>query len=91
MNSIVTCVTCEQVLTGGRCTNGRCPGYMPSEEEDDTAQKRIAELEGENARLRPVVEWAARGPCLCHPANKARGMDCLKDAADIALAPKSDA
>lgn len=31
--------------------------------------------------LRAVVEWAARCPCVCHPANKAKGMYCLSDAA----------
>lgn len=25
---VVTCVTCEQVLDGGRCTNPMCPGYV---------------------------------------------------------------
>ncbi len=40
--------------------------------------------------LLPVVEWAARGPCLCHPANKANGMECLKDAADAALKLKEE-
>lgn len=25
--TIATCVTCKQVLTRGRCTNRRCPGY----------------------------------------------------------------
>ncbi len=36
--------------------------------------------------LADVAMWAARGPGLCHPANKADGADCLKDAADDALA-----
>jgi hypothetical protein len=53
-------------------------------------EQHIAELERENERLRPVVEWAARGPCICHPANKAQGMECLKDAADVALAPEGE-
>lgn len=56
---------------------------------EQTLKKRIVDLEGENERLRPVVEWAAREPCLCHPANKADGAECLKDAADKALAPDS--
>lgn len=58
--------------------------------EAKNAQERIAELEGEVGRLKPVVEWAARGPCLCHPANKAVGGMCLKCAADDALAPKEE-
>lgn len=37
-------------------------------------------------KLADVAEWAARGPCLCHPANKKEGAECLKDAADKALA-----
>lgn len=39
MGSIVTCVTCEQVLTGGRCTNELCPGYAPLQEEDHVSEK----------------------------------------------------
>lgn len=29
VDGIVTCVTCEQVLDNGRCTNPLCPGYRP--------------------------------------------------------------
>ncbi len=29
---VVTCVTCEQVLDGGRCTNPLCPGYVEETE-----------------------------------------------------------
>lgn len=36
-------------------------------------------------RLVELATWAARGPCLCHPANKAEGATCLKDAADDLL------
>ena len=28
-DTVVTCVTCEQVLSRGRCTNEMCPGYAP--------------------------------------------------------------
>ncbi|KKL57017.1 hypothetical protein LCGC14_2239610 [marine sediment metagenome] len=52
----VTCVTCEQVLTGGRCTNRMCPSYAPLEDDEhEECQQRNVELEGEVTRLRDFV------------------------------------
>jgi hypothetical protein len=59
METIATCMMCEQVLTGGRCTNGMCPGYAPLEEaEHEECHTHLAELraEVEMANLR-VDAW----------------------------------
>lgn len=48
METIVTCVTCKQVLTGGACTNALCPGY--TEDVNVEQEERIAALEAERER-----------------------------------------
>lgn len=53
----LSCLTCEQILTNGRCTNGLCPSYvevMDAEHED--CRERIAALEGENTRLKGIID-----------------------------------
>lgn len=47
---IVTCVTCEQVLVGGQCTNEMCPGSVPIEDEEK------ADLQAQVERLRGGLE-----------------------------------
>jgi hypothetical protein len=39
----VTCVTCEQVLTNGRCTNELCPGYVPRDDDEDEDPEPLEE------------------------------------------------
>lgn len=73
---------------------GRCPCVFPSECDTCRAQIQADITLGEKREatlavtitLVDVAQWAARGPCICHPANKKAGAECLKDAADKALA-----
>ena len=53
----VTCVTCKQVLTGGRCTNELCPGFEAREDED--LQARNTALLAALGQIRDKTHGAA--------------------------------
>ncbi len=95
--AIVTCVTCEQVLMGGQCTNELCPGYTPSEASlQDTiaylndaalqSDQRIAALETALANIAGAA--AARSADASVPEDVRKTFTWIDEHTRAALSPE---